>query len=275
MYRAISSARTLVGHARLVGFLQRATLFVAFSAVYEIIRYLVGPGSDVVPLQHAGQVTDLERGLGLLVEPHVQRAAFAFPPVEDFVVWIYKYEHLTGSIVFLSWLYFWRPDHFPFVWRWFWIAHVLSILGFWLFPLAPPRLAPSLGLADPTAQALAATPGATAFDYIRNEFAAMPSLHVGYPLLFASVLWCVLPAQRVRWVVWVWPATMLFVVIATANHFWLDGVGGAVAVGVALWLTLRIYPRCPRPWDSTVRIDAPTAGRPAIAGQMETGWGPD
>lgn len=242
------------------GFLRIAALFVLFTAIYETSRHFVGTSSPAVPLKHARDVVTLERSLGLFVEPRLQAVASGLPGVESLATLIYKYEHLVGSIVFLVWLWLRRPSRFPFVWRWFWIAHAVALLGFWLFPLAPPRLVPELGLADPTAAALASTPGAAAFDSIRNEFAAMPSLHVGYPLLFTAVLWPLLPYRRLRWLVWLWPITVFFVVLVTANHYWLDAVGGALAVGMALALAQTLFPTLPRPWT---QAEAPSAAQAA------------
>ena len=234
--------------ARVGSFLRAAVLFLALTAVYEVSRYLVAPDVPSVPLRHARGVISFERALGLFVEPRFQSAVDALPAVRTLTVWIYSYEHLVGSIAFLIWLWLMRPLQFPFVWRWFWIAHVLALVGFWLYPLAPPRLLPELNLADPTAAQLASSPGASLFSHIRNDFAAMPSLHVGYPLIFATVIWFTLPHTRMRWLVWLWPVTLAVVVMATANHYWLDSVGGALTVGAALVISVALFRHLPRPW---------------------------
>ncbi len=76
----------------------------------------------------------------------------------------------------------------------------------------------------------------------------MPSLHIGYTLIYALVLWWVLPKTPLRWLVWLWPATILFVVMTTANHYWMDGVGAALCIGASLAITLVLYRDLPRPW---------------------------
>jgi hypothetical protein len=230
-------------------FLLLAFLFLLFSAIYEFTRYLVGTESLDLPLANARDIIAIERKLGLFFEPELQRAVTGNAIANQLSIWIYTYEHLIGSIIFCAAAWLWLPRRFPFIWRWFWIAHAVAILGFWLYPLAPPRLVPELGLIDPTAAELAAAPGAGAFAHIRNEFAAMPSLHVGYTLFYALVLWWVLPRTWWRWLAWLWPITLLFVVMATANHYWLDGLGGAIAVGVSLAVTLVVYRDLPRPWS--------------------------
>ena len=52
-----------------------------------------------------------------------------------------------------------------------------------------------------------------------------------------------------RLLVWLWPAMMTFTVMTTANHYWLDGLGGAVAAGIGLGITLLVFPRLERPWS--------------------------
>ena len=235
-------------YERLRQFAIVAFLFVVFSAIYEFTRYLVGTDDLRLPLANARDIIALERQLGLFFEPDLQRVTTGNAVLNQLSIWIYTYEHLIGAIVFYAAIWLFLPGKFPFIWRWFWVAHAVAILGFWLYPLAPPRLVPELGMIDPTAAALAAAPGAGAFSNIRNEFAAMPSLHIGYTFIYALVLWWVLPQTPLRWLVWLWPVTILYVVMATANHYWIDGVGAALCIGASLAITLVLYRDLPRPW---------------------------
>lgn len=87
-----------------------------------------------------------------------------------------------------------------------------------------------------------------------NQFAAMPSLHFGYSLLIGlTVLTIPLPPQRrlsislkgtrIFYPSWrrlacvvvgvMYPLTILVAIIATANHFILDAVAGAIVCGIA------------------------------------------
>ena len=66
-------------------------------------------------------------------------------------------------------------------------------------PLAPPRLT-DLGLDDPTKASLELGGALSWFRPFRNEFAAMPSMHVGYTLLFALTLVWMHRGSRWRWV---------------------------------------------------------------------------
>ncbi|MEP6760733.1 MAG: phosphatase PAP2 family protein, partial [Sporichthyaceae bacterium] len=88
---------------------------------------------------------------------------------------------------------------------------------------------------------------------VANQFAAMPSLHVGWALLLAVV---VIRTTTVgwRWLTLAHPAITTLVVVVTANHYWLDAV---VAVAL-LAMTLAINPRPsrPAPADGEAQLDA-------------------
>ena len=130
-------------------------------------------------------------------------------------------------------------------------------MGYWLYPLAPPRLT-DLGLEDPTKATLELGGALSWFQPFRNEFAAMPSMHVGYTFLFALTLfWLKRPS----------PLALAGVAVAgdhavrglaTANHWWLDGARrGRRACS---WRWPIASPLCralPRPWrvpGAAVRI---------------------
>ena len=105
-----------------------------------------------------------------------------------------------------------------------------------LVPVTPPRLLSSLGMVDTGHAGGMSIYQAPVLGSMSNEYAAMPSLHVGWALLLAVVL---VAACRTRWR-WLWllhPVATLFVVVSTANHYWLDGLAGSVLVLGALWVT--------------------------------------
>jgi hypothetical protein len=117
----------------------------------------------------------------------------------------------------------------------------LAFAGFLLWPLAPPRLLPaSYHFVDTPAT----IGGMGALDRGNlkddNQVAAMPSLHIGWSTWCAVAL---LPVLRRRWAkaaVVAYPFLTLLTVMVTANHYWLDGVGGLVVLSAGMGLeTLR------------------------------------
>ncbi len=78
---------------------------------------------------------------------------------------------------------------------------------------------------------------------LSNQYAAMPSLHIGWSTWCAFAMW---PLLRRRWskaAMLLYPALTLTCIIVTANHFWLDGVGGLLTllVGFAAGWTLHVW----------------------------------
>ena len=223
-------------------------LFFVLMAAYEWLRDLVAVSELAVPVAHALEVIDVERALGLFVEPDVQEWAHSVPGGEFVTTWIYTLAHTAGFAVVFFWVWFRRREYFAAFRNWFWVTNGLAVIGYWLYPLAPPRLT-DLGLEDPTKASLELGGALSWFQPFRNEFAAMPSMHVGYTVLFALTLFWLLRPSPWRWLVWLWPAGMLFVVMATANHWWLDGVGGAACVLVALAVVTPQSGSLRKPWE--------------------------
>ncbi|BAN01401.1 phosphatase PAP2 family protein [Ilumatobacter coccineus] len=67
---------------------------------------------------------------------------------------------------------------------------------------------------------------------ISNQYAAMPSMHIGWSTWCAIAVWPLLRRRRYKALVLLYPAFTLFCIIVTANHFWLDGIGGLIAFGL-------------------------------------------
>ncbi|MFH8375567.1 phosphatase PAP2 family protein [Streptomyces cyaneofuscatus] len=185
--------------------------------------------------RNAGNVWDLERALHLPGEGAVQGVLLHSQTLIHAANTYYATVHFPATVLFLVWLYWRRPLHY------LWSRRILAVLTggalvlHLLFPLAPPRMLPAAGLVD-TGQVYGPTVyGATpATDTMANQFAAMPSLHVGWAVMLAVGL---IVATRSRWR-WLWllhPAITLLVVVGTANHYWLDAivVGALLAVALA------------------------------------------
>lgn len=184
--------------------------------------------------RNAGNVWDLERALHLPGEGALQGLLLHSQTLIHTANTYYATVHFPATALFLVWLYWRRPFHY------LWSRRILAVLTggalvlHLLFPLAPPRMLPAAGLID-TGQVYGPTVyGATpATDTMANQFAAMPSLHVGWAVMVAVGL---IAATRSRWR-WLWllhPAVTLFVVVGTANHYWLDAIVVVALLAVAL-----------------------------------------
>jgi hypothetical protein len=223
--------------------------FVALMFIYELVRGIVapsGPGVDTA-FANAADIVDIERSLGLLVEPDIHEWALANPVAEFLTTWYYTLAYVGGYVVMFVWTWFFRRPYFAAFRNWFWTSSMVALIGYWLYPLAPPRFT-EFGQEDPTAEALRLGGALDWFQVFRNEYAAMPSMHCGLALLMAISLFWMLRPSPWRWLILTWPPIMIFTVMATANHWWLDAVGGAIAVTVGFLIVAPLTRHLPAPW---------------------------
>lgn len=216
---------------------REALLLAALFVVYRIGRGLV-EGDTQTALTNARSVWDLERLVFLPNELTVQQWALQWPGVVAVANWYYAILHLPTMVLLLAWGW-WRLSASDYLWVRQLIVRLTgtSFVIFALMPLAPPRLTTELGFIDTVA-----IMGPSAYEEtsvrLANQFAAMPSLHVGWALLLAVVV-VATTRSRLRWMAAAHPVVMTAVVVVTANHFWLD----AVVVGGLLLLVLRLTRR--------------------------------
>ncbi|MFD0416441.1 phosphatase PAP2 family protein [Streptomyces sp. NPDC127108] len=229
-------------------------LVVGLFLVYKFGRQLAN-GHTAEAFRNAHRVWDAERFLRLPGEGSVQDVLLSGDSLVHVANTYYATVHFPATLLFLVWLYVRRPRHYVWARRILAVLTAAALALHLAFPLAPPRLLEVAHLVD-TAQkygpsVYAAEP---ATDSMANQFAAMPSLHFGWALMVAVGL-IVATSSRWRWLWLLHPLLTLFVIVGTANHYWLDALAAAALLGIALAVI-----RLPRPARSrVVRRSAPTA----------------
>ena len=234
----------------------------AFYAVYTWTRNLFGSNkiaADGIPDQaftNAERVIQFERWLGLFHEETIQDWFLPYRTFIQFWNIFYGVLHFAVTLGVFILLYVKRADVFP-QWRNTLAAMTsLAIVGFAWFPLMPPRLLDKpCPAVDPSQYGGACIPsrfrgtggfgfvdtlaeygGPWSFDSdamasISNQYAAMPSLHIGWSTWCAIAVWPLLSRRRTKAVLLLYPVATLFCIVVTANHYWLDGVGGLFVFG--------------------------------------------
>ena len=223
--------------SRLVSAAGQASLMVFLFYAYRTGRHLAD-GHAAAALRHARSVWRIERLLHLPNEASLQHAALHWDGWTRAADVYYVGVHFPATAAFLVWIWWRHQDHWPRVRAAIVLSTALAMVGHFAYPLAPPRLLPGTGLVDvmnvygPSAYAQAPGSGPS------NQFAAMPSLHVGWALLVA---WGIIRygSGRTRWAAACYPVATTAVVVLTANHYWLDGIVGAVVVIVSVALSGR------------------------------------
>ena len=201
-------------------------------ALYTLARYVVESGL-ATSISNANQVIDFEESLGLYVEPQLQDWILKSEVATRTVNWVYSFGFLAITAWALLWLWVVDIGRYRVLRNALGISAVLAIPLIALYPLAPPRLTPGADLID----TIAVFGREHAF---ANEYAAMPSLHVGWMAAAGVVLGASIGGWRGRMLALSMGPMMLLTVIATGNHYWLDGLVGAVfTVGAVYVLSAR------------------------------------
>ena len=231
---------------------------VVIYGVYSTVRNQFGSAggpqgqANGIAYGHALDVIQIERAVGLYVEPAIQRWYLDLPASGWIGFWnvFYGTAHFIVTAVALVWLYRRDKSRYP-TWRnTLAFTTLFALVGFASFSLMPPRLldetfdrfGPPVAENDEGAEhgdlvdTLATYPTFWSFDSgtlknISNQYAAMPSLHIGWSTWSALVMAPMLRKRRSRVLVWLHPLATLFCIVVTANHFWLDAMGGLVILG--------------------------------------------
>lgn len=210
--------------------LQIAVLALAIF-VYQLTRGLADDGRTAIEAtNNARDLIELEQAMGLFFEPAVQQWTLTLGSgVESVLSWLYLNVQTTVTLGGLLWIYLFHNDRYYFVRNMFFVAFVGACIFYIAVPTAPPRLMPGYGFVDTVEQA----DGARKFiwDAFANPYAAVPSMHIGFSLMIGWSIASLVDGPVAR-AFWRWyPAGILFVVVATGNHFWLDAVAGALVAG--------------------------------------------
>jgi hypothetical protein len=223
--------------------------------VYSTVRNQFGSNggplgqSNRIAYEHALDIIDIEETLRLYFEQHLQSWYLDLPANGWIAFWnvFYGTAHFVVTAFALIWLYRRDKRRYP-TWRnTLAFTTVFALIGFASFSLMPPRLLDSTGEFGPPplqnqardfdyVDTLATYETFWSFDSetlknVSNQYAAMPSLHVGWATWAAIVLLPMVRRRWLRWLIVLHPLATVFCIIVTANHYWLDAAGGLVILG--------------------------------------------
>jgi len=212
---------------------------------YSMVRNIFGSAAvePAVAARNADRIIEIEKALGLYIEPDVQAAFIDATAFIQFWNLFYGVFHFLVTFGALIWMYLRFPDDYRFWRRAGLLATSSALIGFATFPLMPPRLLGSCSTygacrsGESYVDTVIEVGGiwsfeSSGFDLISNQYAAMPSLHVGWSLWCAVML---VPRLKTWWakgLAATYPLLTMFAIVVTANHYWIDGLGGAAVVGV-------------------------------------------
>ncbi|MDQ2682280.1 MAG: phosphatase PAP2 family protein [Chloroflexota bacterium] len=214
-------------------------------ALYTVVRFLVKDRGPAEGIRNANDVLHLERRLGFDWEGAIQKVLLP----HEWLVVVANWYYVAGflPVILVAAGISAMLDYQNFLWwrRRFALTLILALIGFALYPLAPPRMLP--GMVDTLMvygpRYYGDHDGASIFNLygripsLVNVYAAMPSMHVAWSIIAGALM---ISALRKHW--WIWivgvahPVLMAVAVVVTANHYVLDVVVGVAALLGALGL---------------------------------------
>jgi len=170
----------------------------------------------------------------------------------------YATMHFTMLFVFLIWMFVRHRDEYRRV-RTTLALTTLACLLIQLIPVAPPRMFPAtfVDTAMKYGQSVYST-GIPA-----DQLSAMPSVHVAWAVLIGYYVVRISPS-RWRWIAVAHSALTVFIVAATANHWWLDGIVAGLLLCACAWLNAGVraaLARRKRQRDADLIEDDPVSER--------------
>ncbi|MGP2441266.1 bifunctional glycosyltransferase 87/phosphatase PAP2 family protein [Streptomyces sp. JW3] len=195
-------------------------------------------GGRVRAEEHGHQIHDIERFLHIDIEHAVNHAVVKVDWLRGFFDFYYESFHFFVPLTVLGVLYWRRPVDYRWARASLGFATLLALVGFWLYPLAPPRLMPALGIIDTVHGVQDFTrPDYGTLTSLTNQYAAMPSLHFGWSLWCGLAIAIIAPKRWMKALGLLHPLFTVSAIVATGNHWVLDAVGGAAVVAAGFGLT--------------------------------------
>jgi membrane-associated phospholipid phosphatase len=209
---------------------------------------------------HARGVLAFEQSLHLAPEHALNLWLATHHLARDVTVWWYYNVHAIVTFGVFFWVWWRRPPLVPRM-RWAMVlANLVALAVFWSWPVAPPRMLVTDGYRDLVSLTFG-QPVWHAGDVAvqSNQLAAFPSLHIAWAVWAAVGLWLLCRRRWARALIVAYPFVTLFAVMATGNHYLVDGVAGALLMALAFLATDRLIAL------AGARRPAPSLRAPSLA----------
>jgi hypothetical protein len=240
---------------------------VLFGAIYWGYRFVRGAvnGKAADAFSNARDLISIERTTHTFVEPSIQAWAIGKGGVMAVSNWLYLNSQFSITLAVLVFIYLVHNEAFYFLRNMMMVSMGLALVGYMLLPTAPPRFLPEWGFTDTVSAATGVPQDSVTVNALFNPFAAVPSMHCAFALMLGWTL-AILVRRRAFKVFWaIYPFCVMFAVVATANHYWLDAFLGGLVAAVS-WVAARELGRArPAAWAFRARrADAEPLGAESL-----------
>lgn len=200
-------------------------------AIYTLIRNSV-PSHDPRAKTNARRVESFEKSIGVFHEHALNNWLAPHEALATVANYWYATAHFTVTIGVAVWILWKHPRHArPLRIAWY-SMNVVALFGYYFFPLAPPRLMPGFVDTIDKYGIWGAVGDKANADGASNQFAAMPSMHIGWSTWSAVVIVVFATSWWVKALGALYPLITLLAIVGTANHYFLDAFGGLVALAI-------------------------------------------
>lgn len=197
---------------------------------YSLIRNAV-PEQKAQALRNADWIWRMEHHLGIAVEESVNHTVNSVTWLVVGMNYYYATLHFIVTLSVLVWLFRSHPGRYAAARLVLFATTGVALVGYYLYPLAPPRLMNGGHFVDTvTVHQTWGSMASGDLKHMSNQYAAMPSMHIGWSLWCGLTIFALASVPWVRVLGLLYPATTLLVIVSTANHFWLDAVGGVLCL---------------------------------------------
>jgi hypothetical protein len=227
--------------------------------LYSMVRGLVR-GREPEALMRGMHLIQIERAMGIFWELDLQTRIMHIAGLKIFANWTYLLGMWPVIVLVAIWLFLRHRDVYPLYRNAFLFSGAIGLVVYAALPVAPPRFMDGWGFIDTVGGGgnVYTLPKLT---ILVNDYASVPSLHFGWVFLSGIAVIRQSTGLLVKLFGVFMPLAMLFSIVATGNHYFLDAATGGVVALIGLWgsAALRAY---------AARDDAPNGGLRAAAGQM-------
>jgi membrane-associated phospholipid phosphatase len=247
-----SRALSRVVHAPPNGWLdvlrQVGIILAAYYAYRYTRGYVDGPQGAAIAFQNAREIIAFEQAIGLFFEPSLHELNRAIEPLNWFATMLYMNAQTTVVLGALVFLYVRHNESFYFVRNMFVVSFAIALVGYVVFPTAPPRFfGMEYGFIDSVSEFTGVEPD-DKVNALFNPYAAVPSMHCAFAIMIAVPL-ARLSRFRVSRALWaVYPLVMCWCVVVTANHWWVDAALGAATAGASAYAAAWLARARPEVW---------------------------
>ncbi|MET7284376.1 phosphatase PAP2 family protein [Streptomyces sp. NPDC005573] len=247
---------------------------------------LLARGNIADAVDHGLAILHVEKALHLNAEHPLNRLFTRVPWLGVPADFWYASLHYLVTPAILVWLFRTGAGHYRAARTWLMSSTFVGLIGFTLLPTCPPRLlSPDNGFVDTMAHfssygwwgGEASAP--RGMGGMTNQYAAMPSLHVGWALWCGVMLWRHGGTRLAKALGVLYPLLTAIVVMGTANHYFLDAVAGVAVMGVGLLIAPRLTRATDllrarlRPRTATIAAAGGPVAAPVVSGGCQTSAG--